>query len=175
MKKIIFVTAAVIGFNIAAYAQGRHTHGITLAGVSYAIAPGTTGTTQIAGLNYSKFLRKNWMLNLSGLYEFGAIQTTKVNNYLFNGGVDYTAFQIGNILYFNTGLSVIAGMEMLKSSENSEKKNSLAGGFSGNVNILIFLFDGFALQLKAEQNRLPNSLLGKWYPSYYVGIRYCFF
>jgi len=115
------------------------------------------------------------MLNLSGLFEFGDIQTTEVHNYLFNGGVDYTTFQIGNRIFFNAGLSVIAGGETLKSSANSEKKNSIVGGFSGNANIRIFLFDGVVLQIKAEQNHLPNSMLGKWYPSYYVGIRYCFF
>jgi len=175
MKKIIFVSLAVITFNIAAQAQGRHVQGITLTGVSYGIAPGTNRSTQIIELNYSKFLRKNWLLNLSGLYEFGAIQTTKINNYLFNGGVDYTTFQIGNFLFFNTGLSVLAGGETLKSSVNFKKKNSLVGGFSGNVNIRIFLFDGVVLQIKTEQNHLPNSMLGKWYPSYFVGIRYCFF
>ena len=175
MKKIIFVTLAVIGFHIAAQAQEYRVQGITLTGVSYGIAPGKNGTTQIVELNYSKFLRKNWMLNLSGLYEFGAIQTTKAHNYMFNGGIDYTTFQIGNFLFFNAGLSIIAGGETLQSSISSEKKNSIVGGFSGNVNIRIFLFDGVVLQLKAEQNHLPNSVLGNWYPSYYVGIRYCFF
>jgi len=175
MKKIILVTVAVIGLNIAAQAQERRVQGITLTGVSYGIAPGKNGTTQVIELNYSKFLRKNWMLNLNGLYEFGAIQTTKAQNYMFNGGVDYTTFQVGNHIFFNAGLSIIAGGETLKSSTNAEKKNSFVGGVSGNVNVRIFLFDGVVLQLKAEQNHLPNSMLGKWYPSYYVGIRYCFF
>ena len=175
MKKIIFVTLAVIVIHITAQAQGRHVQGITLTGVSYGISPGTNGSTQIIELNYSKFLRKNWLLNLSGLYEFGAIQTTEVHHYLFNGGIDYTTFQIGNHIFFNAGLSVIAGGETLQSSVNSEKKNLLVAGISGNVNIRIFLFDGMVLQVKAEQNHLPNSMPGKWYPSYYVGIRYCFF
>ena len=175
MKKIIFVTVAVIGFNIAAQAQERRVQGITLTGVSYGMAPGTNGTTHIVELNYSKFLRKKCMLNLSGLYEFGAIQTTKVNNFLFNGGIDYTTFQIGNHIFFNAGLSVIAGGETLQSSVNADNKKSFVGGFSGNVNVRIFLFDGVVLQLKAEQNHLPGSMLGKWYSSYYVGIRYCFF
>ena len=172
MNKIVFVTAAVISVHIATYAQGQ---GMTLIGGSYGISPGTNGSTQMITLDYSKFLRKDWLLNVNGLYEFGAIQTTKVSNYLFNGGVDYSTFQIGNPVFFNTGLSVFAGVETLQSSVNSEKKNSFVGGFSGNVNIRIHLFEGFVLQIKAEQNYLPGSMLGKWYPSFYAGFKYCIF
>jgi hypothetical protein len=176
MKKLVFVSLAVISFHVATYAQELYqTQGMTLIGASYGIAPGKNGSTQVVGLDYSKFLRKNWMLNVSGLYEFGAIQTTKANNYLLKSGIDYSMFQIGNVVFFNTGLSVLGGAELLKSSVNSDKKNSFVGGVSGNVNVRIFLFGGFVLQLQAEQNYLPGSMLGKWYPSYFAGIKYCIF
>jgi len=172
MKKLVFVTLAVISFNIAAYAQGQ---GMTLVGGSYGISPGNNGSTQMIALEYSNFLRKNWLLNLTGLYEFGSIQTTKVNNYLFSGGIDYSTFQVGNLVFFDAGISVLVGGETLKSSINFEKKNSFVAGLSGNVNIKIHLFEGIALVFKAEQNYLPASMLGKWYPSFYIGIKYLIF
>ena len=172
MKKLVFVTLAVISFSITAYAQGQ---GLTLVGGSYGISPGNNGSTQLIALEYSKFLRNKWLLNVTGLYEFGAIQSTKVNNYLLNGGIEYSTFQVRNLVFFNAGLSVLAGGETLKSSISSEKKNSFVGGFSGNVNIRIHLFEGVALQFKAEQNYLPSSMLGKWYPSFYIGFKYLIF
>ena len=175
MKNLIFVSIAIIGFNLATHAQEMRVQGITLIGASYGIAPGKNGSTQIVGLDYSKFIRKKWMLNVSGLYVFGAIQTTKADYFLVKGGVDYSALQIGNFVFFNTGLLALGGAEMLKSTVNSEKKNSFVGGFSGNVNVRIFLFGSFVFQLQAEQNYLPGSMLGKWYPSYYAGIKFCIF
>jgi hypothetical protein len=176
MKKLIVAALAVVGLSIATYAQGvRHVQGITLIGGAYGIAPGSEGTTHITGLNYSKYLRKNWILNLNGLYESGNIQTTRVKNYLFNGGVDYTVLQAGKFLYFNAGLSVLAGGETLSSSENSDKKNSLIGGMSGNVNIEMYFSDRIVLQVKAEQNYLPGSKLGHWCPAFYAGLKYCIF
>ena len=177
IKRLIITILAIVGFNTASSAQDgvRHVQGINLSGISYGIAPGSKGSTYIIGLDYSIYLRKNWILNLSGLYETGTIQTTRAKNYLFNGGVDFTAFQAGNSFYFNMGLSLIGGREMLSSTENSDKKNSMVGGLSGNVNIEMYLTDRLVLQVKAEQIYLPGSYLGHWYPAFHAGLKYYIF
>ena len=172
-KYLIFI---VLYFPITImYAQDlRHVPGINLVGASLGIAPCTEGSTHILELNYSKYLRNNLVLNIGGQYETGDVQTTKVKNYLFAGGIDYTAFQARNFLYFNVGLSVLAGGETL-TSYNSEKKNSFVSGTAGNVNIETYFTNRIVLQIKAEQNYLPGSKLGNWYPAFHAGLKYCIF
>jgi hypothetical protein len=176
MKFIILITFSVFGLGMMAHAQGlRHVQGINLIGASYGIAPGSGGTTNFFGIGYSKYLRKNWILNITGLYETGNIETTDVKNYLVNAGVDYTLFKTGNFLYFNAGLSVLAGGETIGNSENPQKKNSFVCGPSGNLNFEVYLTDRFVMQVKAEQNYLPGSKLGNWYPAFHIGLKYCIF
>jgi len=175
MKRLIIIIFALFSFTAATYAQVRHVQGINLIGISSGIVPGSNGSTHIVGLNYSKYLRKNWIVNFSGLYDSGTIQSTKVNIYLFNGGVDFTALQYGAFLYCNFGLSVLAGLETLGVSETSENRNSFVSGPSGNINIEMYLTDRIIMQLKAEQNYLTGTNLSNWYSAFHVGLKYCIY
>ena len=174
-KKVLTILLFVAVCTITSYAQLRHVQGVHLTGISYGAVPSTDGSTHIIGLNYSKYLQRNWTLNLSGSYDFGTIQSINVKNYHFNGGVDYTIFHFGNFLYGNVGLSLLAGLESLRASETSEKKNSFISGPSGNANIEMYLTDKIVLQVKAEQNFLSGSKLSNWYFAYHVSLKYCIF
>jgi len=168
---LLLSTASLVTTN----AQLRHVQGVSLIGISCGIVPGADGSTHIIGLNYSKYLQKKWILNLSGLYDSGTIQSINVKNYLFNGGVDYTTIQYGDFIYFNVGLSMLAGLESLRALETSEKKNSFVSGPSGNANIELYFTDRIVMQVKAEQNYLTGSKLSNWYFACHVSLRYCVF
>jgi len=174
-KKALVILLLSTASALVTSAQLRHVQGINLIGISYGFAPGADGSTQMIGLNYSKYLRKNWILNLSGLYDFGTIQSIIIKNSLFNGGVGYTAFQLRDFLYCNVGLSVIAGMESLRASETSEKINSFISGPSGNVNVEMYITDRIVMQVKAEQNYFTGSKLSNWCFAYHISLRYCVF
>ena len=176
-RRIIILFTVFCFWHLTTRAQElRHVQGIGLIGVSCGISPGSEGRTHSFCIDYSRYIQKNWILNMSGIYEVGDVQMTKVKNYLLKGGVDYTTFQAGNFLYFNVGLSVLLGGETLDTTEIlSGKKNSFVSGTSGNVNFEIYMTDRIVLQVKAEQNLIANSNLGSWYPVFYAGIKYCIF
>ena len=174
-KKVIAILLLLAVCTVVTNAQLRHVQGVDLIGISSGIAPSEKGSTHIFGLNYSRYLRKNWILNLSGLYDSGTIQSIHIKYCLFNGGIDYTAFQFGDFLYCNVGLSMLAGQESLRALESSEKKNSFVSGPSGNLNIEWYFSNRIVMQAKAEQNYLSGSKLSNWYFAWHLSLKYCLF
>jgi len=171
MKKIIFSLSFLFILFFPAVGQLKHVKGISNFGITY----GITENSNVFGIGYSHYFQPKWILNLNVLYEKGNIESTRLKNFVANGGVDYTCFQAGEFLYFNTGVSLFAGFEKLTSEESSiEDIKNLTIGPSGNINVELYLSSKFLLQIKAEQYYSPFSNLGKWFPIYSLCLKYCF-
>jgi hypothetical protein len=171
MKKVFLSSVFSVLFLFAAIGQLKHVKGISNVGITY----GITGTGNVFGAGYSRYIQPVWIWNVNASYEGGKVESTKLKQYIMSSGVDYTCFKAREFLYLNAGLSLFAGFERLTSEEITRETKSYIFGPSGNLNIELYLNPRLIFQMKAEQYYSPLSKLGNWFPVYSISLKYCIF
>ncbi|MDR0699377.1 MAG: conjugal transfer protein TraO [Tannerella sp.] len=149
----------------------NHTKGISNFGISY----GRSLRSNLFIGSYGRYMTNKWIFNVNAMYENGQYELTHLDGYYVSSGFDRTLFKVKDFMYFNTGLAAYIGGENLSAPELGETKNSFVFGAAGNVNVELFIFTQFLVQVKAEKYYSPTSKLGHFFDVYSVGLRYCFY
>jgi hypothetical protein len=116
---------------------------------------------------------KEKMVFRSGVgYEYGNVGTTVFNVVYLNADYMYNLFDIKSRLFINGGLGAVGGLELIKSSRNPLKDQSLIYGARAMVEADYLIGNKWAVKAEFSEWYVRRSLIGNWYYTITLGVAY---
>jgi hypothetical protein len=116
---------------------------------------------------------KEKMFFRSGIgYEYGNVGSTVFNVVYLNADYMYNLFNIKSRVFINGGLGAIGGLEMIESTRNPLKDQSLIYGGRAMVEADYLIGSKWSVKAEFSEWYARRSLIGNWYYTFTLGVAY---